>query len=194
MINYIDVQLVKGLIDRVPLQTAEDEYLVDETGGLICVWDFEADDESGILWDIDIAANGDLKLEDGYETNIIMSLFCDRRASQFEVLEPMMRRGWWGNTLNDDNFELGSKLWLLDQARLTTGTVRLAEQYAYDSLRWFKEDKLLSDISVSAKASFEADSPRIELVAEFLRKDNQVEYKYYTIWEVTGRKPLDIFS
>lgn len=139
------------------------------------------------FFDIGIASSGDFQLEDGFDTNLIMSLFCERRAAPYEVSTPQYRRGWWGNTTSDvQGFEIGSKLWLLDQARLTTGTVRLSEQYAYEGLKWLVSDGYLAGLSVSATPTINEDTPYISLQIILTRSDNTVEYKYFSVWEATG--------
>lgn len=138
-------------------------------------------------FDITVSDTGDLDLENGFDTNIIMSLFCERRASIDEVLEPILRRGWWGNTLaTSPGFEIGSKLWLLEQARLTENTVNLAQKYAEQALEWLVSDGFLDSVVVSSSPSFTSSAPNIELKIDLIRKDSAVEYKYYGVWEATG--------
>lgn len=139
-------------------------------------------------YDIDFSPSGDFLMEDGFDTSLIMSIFCEKRAQPYEVAVPYLRRGWWGNTTNEDpSFEIGSKLWLLEQARLTTATLRLAEQYTLEGLKWLKEDKFLQEVSVSADAQYEAGAPSISLEVRLVRSDTVVEYKYFSVWEATGQ-------
>ena len=113
------------------------------------------------LWDLEIANDGDLSLEYGFDTNLILSLFCERRASSYEVPLPWMRRGWWGNTIHDDRtHEDGSKLWLLDQSRLTVGIVNLAKTYSEDALKWLVRDGHVEKVEVEASPDFSASSLR----------------------------------
>lgn len=160
MVNYIDIKL-RNVTDTVDLLG---------------------------YFDIDIDTDGDVKKEDGFDTNLIMSLFCEKRATANEVVIPNMRRGWWGNTLSDSpNFEIGSKLWFLEQSRLTTDVVNLANQYALDGLRWLKDDGFLYDMKVITTPTYSSGSPKLEIKVDLIRKDNTVEYKYFTIWEGTGK-------
>lgn len=136
-------------------------------------------------YDIDIDSSGDLVKEEGFNTNLIMSLFCERRASKDEVVNPIARRGWWGNTLNDDKFEFGSKLWLLDQSRLTTATVNMAQQYSLKGVEWLKTDGFIKDLQVTATPTYTASSPSISIQLTLIRRDNAVEYKYFDVWNKT---------
>lgn len=145
----------------------------------------DATDKLG-YFDISIDSDGDLKKEDGFDTNIIVSLFGERRASSDEVTEPLLRRGWWGNTVNENGFENGSKLWLLDQSRLTTSTVNLCTQYAAEGLKWLKDDGYIFDVIVTSVPTYEAGSPKIALQVDLIRNDSSVEYKYFTVWNNTG--------
>jgi len=138
-------------------------------------------------YDISIDTDGDLVKEDGFDTNLVVSMFCEKRAGPDEVIEPTLRRGWWGNTLSDTpNFEIGSKLWLLDQAKLTTGTVSLAAQYTQQALVWLKTDGHIKDVIVTAAASFTSGRPNVEVKVDLIRNDNKIEYKYFTVWNKTG--------
>ncbi len=60
-------------------------------------------------------ADDDFETDAGLETAVIISLFTDRRAGENDELPATEtdRRGWWGNTLQDADDEIGSKLWLL---------------------------------------------------------------------------------
>jgi phage gp46-like protein len=138
-------------------------------------------------YDIEIAADGDVSKEQGFDTNIIMSLFCERRATREEVLEPLLRRGWWGNTnADEEGFEIGSKLWLLEQAKLTIGNVNLAQQYAQDSLNWLVTDDFIDSVNVTSTPTYSSNTPNISIRVDLIRKDNKTEYKYFDVWEETG--------
>ena len=41
--------------------------------------------------------NGDLSKTDGFETALLMTFLCERRASDSEIPSPKRQRGWWGN-------------------------------------------------------------------------------------------------
>lgn len=96
--------------------------------------------------------NGEIETTQGLDTAVLMSLFVDKRAAQSEVPRPELRRGWAGNLLSDySNYEIGSKLWLLQQARRDNTTLNLIQTYTYDCLSWMLDDQLASKIEVKAE-------------------------------------------
>ena len=137
------------------------------------------------FFDISIGSNGDFEIETGFNTAIIMSVFCERRAQPYEVSTPRYRRGWWGNTTRTDGHEDGSRLWLLEQSRLTTGTLRLAEKYTEEALQWLTEDVDLKSFQVSADAVLVNNEPSVRLSINLLRKNNASESLYFTVWSNT---------
>lgn len=137
------------------------------------------------FFDISIDSTGDLELEYGFNTALVMSVFCERRAKSYEISTPMYRRGWWGNTTRDDAHEDGSRLWLLEQSRLTTKTLRLAENYTEEALQWLVSDVDLQSFSVTAEAVLDNEEPVVQLNINLLRKNNAKESFYFTVWSNT---------
>lgn len=87
-----------------------------------------------------------------YETAILMLLFMEKRASSSESILPERARGWWGNLLNDDpTFEVGSKIWILEQSRLDSATAEYIRTQAQQSLNYLVEKGFLKSVSVSAR-------------------------------------------
>lgn len=138
-------------------------------------------DKNG-LYDISFK-NGDIETTNSFDTSIINSLFCDRRASSHEIKSSELRRGWWGNTLNNDiSHEIGSKLWLLEQARVTQDTLNKAIDYARTSLQWLISDGYLNKINVTG--SYERN--KINLNTQLFRPNGIVDTQAYVLWENTG--------
>lgn len=103
-------------------------------------------------FDISVDENGDLAQTADIDTAIYMSLLTDKRAASSEVLLPQNRRGWWGNIFNTDpDYEIGSKMWLLEQSRGTQDTLNKAQQYVVDCLQWLITDKYVKGIAVNAE-------------------------------------------
>jgi len=106
--------------------------------------------------DLVLTANGDLAIDDGLETAILISLGSDAMARADDEIPDNTadRRGWWADFITDAGVlrdETGSRLWLLDRADITPDTLRLAEQYAAESLAWLVEDGVAESVAVEAR-------------------------------------------
>ncbi len=83
--------------------------------------------------------------ENPIDAAIILSLFCDAREKN--------ERGWWGDTLARNAYdEWGSRIWLLQRGKNTAETLRLAEDYAQQSLSWMVRDGVAMSIRAVATA------------------------------------------
>lgn len=133
-------------------------------------------------FDINFADDGDFILTEGLDTALDMSILEQRRADSSEVPRPELRRGWWGNTLNDLYFEIGSKLWLLLQARKTQSTLNSAEDYVQNALEWMLDDDLIDELNVSTY--FEESVMHIKV--ELLKHNNVIHTAFYNAFVSTG--------
>jgi len=99
-------------------------------------------------FDIEIT-DGDFSQDDGILTAILISLFTDRQASTDDPLpgNNSDRRGWWADELFSE--PIGSKLWLLERAKLTENNIALFTQYAEDALKWMVNRKLCSKVTIT---------------------------------------------
>jgi phage gp46-like protein len=91
----------------------------------------------------------DLLADDGLQSAVLLSLMCDRRADDNDVLPPgeTERRGWWADQFSGiEGDRIGSKLWLLKRERRTRQTLLRARQYSLDSLQWMIDDKIVARI------------------------------------------------
>lgn len=129
-------------------------------------------------YDFTIDADGDILTADQLDTAILMSLFCERRAAASEMVAPEYRRGWIGNEGNADGFEIGSKLWLYEQARITRSTLNGITAEALAGLQWMIEDMLA--------VSMEAETTLSGLTVTMTRPNSQVSTQFYKLWEGTG--------
>jgi len=125
---------------------------------------------------------GDLSPEYGFYTSLLISTFCERRADSTEVSPPQQRRGWWGNLFAFvTGYEIGSKLWILSQARNTPLTLTRAINYLQTAFQWYIDDKHLKRVNVTGvQTDF-----GIILDVQLLRFDNQVINISYNLWENT---------
>ncbi len=138
--------------------------------------------EDGI-YDVSFAENGDFEATEGLDTALLLSLLEERRANNAEVSTPQNRRGWVGNELGDiATYELGSKLWLLDQARLTTDTLNRAVDYARQALQWLLDNDIAQSVNVTGEIVL---SDGIRLFITLTRDNNKVESFFFNLWDNT---------
>lgn len=133
------------------------------------------------LYDIQIDADGDILTDDFFDTSLLYSIFGERRASPSEVVEPQQRRGWIGNSAD---FENGSKVWLLSQARLTRSTLNRAQDEIRKALQWLIDDGYAVSID---RVAVGVVGGRIQADVVIRRSRDKVDRRFYTLWENTGR-------
>lgn len=128
-----------------------------------------ASNDLGLFWSglaSDCAIEGgDLAGEKGLETAIILSLFCDARARDDDILPDGtdFRRGWWADSLaplamgglnlrpdSAANDRIGSRLWLLAREKELPEVLARAKDYAEEALKWLIDDGEAKAVSVSA--------------------------------------------
>lgn len=131
-------------------------------------------------YDFQIGADGDILTADFFDTAILMSLFAERRATASEMPESHRRRGWIGNE-STPGFEIGSKLWLLEQARISRTVLSETETAAYNGLKW-----MLDGIAVNifTAATLSNGSIALEVIIE--RPSSKPDKRYYDVWDNTG--------
>jgi len=138
--------------------------------------------EDGI-YDIPLNASGDdIDTVDGLETCIIVSLFTDARAGSGNVPNVLRRRGWCGNILTiSENYELGSLLWLLEQARLNQLTLNMAEDKSRKALEHLITDGIADTITTSAE---KVDEKSAKLTIILFKQSNEIA-RFATLWVST---------
>lgn len=137
--------------------------------------------DSGQGFDFNIDDNGDIETEDFFDTALLMSFFCERRASQSEVPESHQRRGWIGNE-QGDGFEIGSKIWLYEQARITRTLLSDIEKAAFNAVNWLIDENYVVDIKTVAALV----DGSVTLTIEIQRPNSKVEKRFFELWNKTG--------
>jgi len=128
--------------------------------------------------------NGDFTSVDNFDTSITVALFADKRADETEIPPAELRRGWWGNPFNGDaTFELGSKLWLLYQARNTQDTLNSAIDFAQNALQWSIDDNHAEKVEVNALFT----NGTLGLNVKIFRDQSRVENKFFDLWQNSGK-------
>lgn len=109
-----------------------------------------------IVWDVQHGigdwqlSGADLLRGDDLATIVLVSLFTDRICQPDDVIPDGTenRRGWWGD--DGETFPIGSRLWLLDRAKLTADIAKRAEDYCREALQWLIADEVVVRVDVSA--------------------------------------------
>jgi len=135
------------------------------------------------IYDINIDTDGDFVKVDGFETAILMSLFGEVRADESEVRQPELRRGWIGNELNEEEgYEIGSKLWLLFQARATQQTLNRAIDFTQGGFTWMINNNFAKEINVDGTLM----NSNILLDIDIIRIDDITENRQFMLWDDTN--------
>lgn len=98
--------------------------------------------------DADIELDG--VLGDSITTDVIASLFTDRRAAASDSLPDggNDRRGWWCDSYRGEL--IGSRLWLLSREKQMQTVLDKARAYADEALAWMPKAGKIRDYRVTA--------------------------------------------
>ena len=96
---------------------------------------------------------GDLKADNDLKTSVLNALFTDRRANADDVLpdenELSDRRGWWADSLNQNERLTGSRLWLLARSKSQQEVVLRAKEYVNEALQYLIDDGVAQEINTT---------------------------------------------
>ena len=92
------------------------------------------------------------------------------------------RRGWIGNE-HTPGFEIGSKIWLYEQAKLTRTVMNRIEDAARTALQSLVMDGFALSIQ-TVEVSLTESGVVLELKIE--RDPSEVETRFFTLWGNTG--------
>lgn len=120
--------------------------------------------------------------DDPLQRAVVISLFTWRRALASDPVDDD-RCGWWGDsypTVADDR--IGSRLWLLRRRSLTDGTVRDAQAYAEEALRWLIDDDVLVSVTVTVQRQ---GTERLVLRVQGVGVDGQdLDLRFNDVWRI----------
>jgi phage gp46-like protein len=143
-------------------------------------------DVTALAADLAVEAN-DLARGDGLETAVLLSLFCDRRADEGDVIPDGQteRRGWWADALPViDGDRIGSRLWLLARETERATVISRVEQYAAEALRWLIDDRVAERVEVAAE--FPRRGMRALAVTIHRPRVDPVTYRFAETWRAQG--------
>ncbi|QII37519.1 hypothetical protein G3M83_07320 [Rouxiella badensis] len=137
------------------------------------------------LWNAEKSAgdwaevSGDLQSGDDLETAILISLFTDRLAREDDEFDGDNRRGWWGD--QDQDYPIGSRLWLLRRQKLTLATANKAQDFAAEALKWLVDDGVVASISPVTQIVY---PNRLNLFISYQKPgQDAVSKRYFWVWE-----------
>lgn len=133
------------------------------------------------VYDITIAEDGDIASEDSLDTALITSLFTDARADASQVQQNERRRGWIGNE-NTPGFEVGSQLWLYEQARRNQNTFNDVSEETRSALEWLLTEGLADGLDINTRSL----SGSIFLEVNINRGDSKIDKRLFEIYKNTG--------
>lgn len=141
----------------------------------------------------DLVLSGyDLERDDGLETAVIISLFTDRRATAEQIPADYPQddlRGYWGDIgLSSANDQTGSLLWLLAREKERPQTLSRAQQYCREALSWMLDDRVATDIDVSA--AFHSRGVMLLLIDIYRPTGAAVRYRYTYEWSAQAGKRM----
>lgn len=95
---------------------------------------------------------GDLAVDAGLRSAVLVSLFTDRIASPDYTPPaggPTDRRGWWGDTYSSAPW--GSRLWQLNRSKKSDGRLVLnqARDYCREALQWLLDRGIAAKVAVA---------------------------------------------
>ncbi len=136
---------------------------------------------------------GDLATDDGLRSAMIISLFTDARARPDDELPQAGAdpRGWWGDCGNADPIDrMGSRLWLLDRAKLTPAVALRARDIVLEALNWLLSDGVVRELTIETAilpVGPSRGSGALAITAIVTRPEGPARQRYDFVWEATAR-------
>ena len=104
----------------------------------------------GTTGDVSYDATGKIVEGRDLKSNVFLSLFLDAPAQDGDdVPAGTIRRGFWADAFSTDGDITGSRLWLLDRAKVTATSLADAKMYAEEALAWLIRDGIARSVSVT---------------------------------------------
>lgn len=132
-------------------------------------------DENYADW---LKGSGDVLSGDDLQSAIIISLFTDGLARSDDNIDESYSRGWWADLGSDYN--IGSRLWLLNRQKLTVSIAKQAEDYAGEALKWLIDDGVVSYIEVGTQIVY---PNRLNMIIRYHRPGDERDLRFFWVWE-----------
>ena len=96
------------------------------------------------------SVNSEFQGVSGNDSAISFQLFLDRRASKKQVYDPRKRQGWICDLMTkQNNYEVGSFIYLKSQSRNTQADLNQIAGYAKDALKYFVQTGQANKVSAA---------------------------------------------
>jgi len=127
-----------------------------------------------------------LQEDDGLDTSVILSLFTDRRAEDDDVIPGGSgdKRGTWVDSFADvEGDKFGSRLWLLESAKLIPDTVNKVREYCAEALGWMVKDGVAKAVNVTTQIIRHHPLGIIAAQIDIVKPDGSTtRYKFDKLW------------
>ena len=121
----------------------------------------------------------DFKSVSGFDTAYLFQLFIDKRSTKNECSNPRTRQGWIGDIqTKQNNYEVGSFVYLKNQSRNTQNDQNELVAYAKDGLRYFVQIGAAQKVN----ASILGNNINGEIII-----DNNLSNKFKALWQNVGK-------
>lgn len=106
------------------------------------IWDAATAQCDWLMQGTQPATGGDLA------TAMLISVFTDRQAEADDTIPDMTAdpRGWWGDL--DEDYRIGSRIWLLTRAKMTPDLLVRAKDYLAEALQWLIDDGVVAKFDI----------------------------------------------
>ena len=132
---------------------------------------------------------GDVVLDPGLESAILVSLFSDGRREEedppVDPADPDDRRGYWPDTPSD---RFDSLLWLIYREKNTSELERRAQDYASRALEWLVRDGVCERVTV------EASRPQTHVLALSIHLERGSARQYQAQWDHLESTTFEAFG
>ena len=133
------------------------------------------------FYDFSLDADGQIVVDDFFDTALLYSVLGEQRADSSEVSQPERRRGWIGNEGKErDN---GSKLWLFHQSAKTRTVLNDMADALANCVKWLVEDGFAISID-DATATATKDGTDLEVTIR--RSTSVIIKRSFKLWNNTG--------
>lgn len=130
-----------------------------------------------------------LAQDDGLTTAVLLSLFTDRHAEPDDALpggseDP--RGSWMDAFANEEGDRMGSRLWLLERAKLLPETVTRVREYCEEALEWMVRDGVAKSVTVETWIVRNHPAGIVGAQIGIVKPDGTTtRYKFDTLWSAS---------